>query len=79
MLHVATLKVFACTSELPMFLYSCAFKWDPCSEKNVKILLPTKGTFLYALGEPAATLVPWSKSQNPFKSFLNVTNIHYIG
>jgi hypothetical protein len=71
-------EVFACTSELPLFLYSCAFKWDPCGEKMSRYFFQLRVHF-YALGEPAATLIPWLKSQNPFKSFLNVTNNHFRG
>ncbi len=36
---------------------------------------PGKPLFQEALGDLASMLVPWLKSQNPFKLFLNITNI----
>ncbi len=49
----------------------------PPDQKRFTLYDPKKegGYWIMALGEGAPKLVPWFKSQNPFKLFLDMTNI----
>jgi len=78
MLHVATLKFLHAYLNCQCFFAavhsSGTFAMKKCQDTSSNLRVR-----FYALGEPAATLVPWLKSQDPFQFFLNVTNIHYVG